>query len=199
MTAYLASYIPAIQSVLPRSSPTTAELPSIGSPAPALPNVELKGHPTLVAFVRHCGCPFAEKEVHNLAEQMKRNQELHVVIVQHSEEKQTREWFEAIDGPQLFTDSSRLHLIPDPQRELYAKWGIGALGWGGMINSTVMESLKTLKAEDGIDLRPTGEGSWRWQNSGGFAVDDQGTVRWNKVAKDSSDVCDYAAAARTIL
>lgn len=61
-----------------------------------------------------------------------------------------------------------------------------------------MEALKSLKESDGIDLRPTGVGSYRWQNSGGFAVDSAGTIRWRKIAKDSSDMCDYSEAAKTI-
>ena len=53
-----------------------------------------------MAFVRHCGCPFAEKEVRLLAEQSRKwkeqGKQLHVVIVQHSAEKETQEWFEAL-------------------------------------------------------------------------------------------------------
>lgn len=97
----MTSYLPAIQSIIPKwSSPTTATLPEIGSQAPApIENLDLThgtGKPTLVAFVRHCGCPFAEKEVKVLGQAVKENEGLHVVIVQHSEEKETREWFERI-------------------------------------------------------------------------------------------------------
>ncbi len=52
--------------------------------------------PTLVAFVRHCGCPFAEKEVKMLAQEVAKNQSLRVVIVQHSPEKETKEWFDSL-------------------------------------------------------------------------------------------------------
>lgn len=68
-----------------------------------------------------------------------------------------------------------------------------------MVNSEVMEGLKSLKASDGIDLTPTGKGSWRWQNSGGFAVDGSGKVKWRKIARNSGDMCDYEEAAKTIL
>ncbi len=67
-----------------------------------------------------------------------------------------------------------------------------------MVNGSVMSSLKALKESENIDLRPTGKGSWRWQNSGGFAVDRDGKVQWRKVAQQSSDMCDYAEAAKTI-
>ncbi|WVQ93544.1 hypothetical protein IAU59_000619 [Kwoniella sp. CBS 9459] len=204
MSEYLASYIPAIKSLIPRSSPPASPLPELDSTRPSLParaEEAIKGKPALVAFVRHCGCPFAEKEVHLLSEQVEKSQEqgLHVVIVQHSEEAETNKWFEEIGGQRLFPDPSRYTLLSDPLRELYASWGIGTLGWTGMINPSIMNNLKSLKESDGIDLRATGAGSYRWGNSGGFAVDRQGKVKWRKVAQDSSDVCDYAEAARTVL
>lgn len=101
-------------------------------------------------------------------------------------------------GKKAFPDSKRYTLVADPERKAYAAWGVGSLGWGGMVNGGVMEALKSLKESDGIDLRPTGVGSYRWQNSGGFAVDSAGTIRWRKIAKDSSDMCDYSEAAKTI-
>ena len=68
-----------------------------------------------------------------------------------------------------------------------------------MVNGSIMTSLKALKESEGIDLTPTGKGSWRWQNSGGFAVDREGKIRWRKVATDSADVCDYLEAAKTVV
>ncbi|WVW81800.1 hypothetical protein I302_103797 [Kwoniella bestiolae CBS 10118] len=200
MTDYLRSYLPAIQSIIPQSSPTPASLPELTSRAPSLPDVNLEdGKPSLVAFVRHCGCPFAEKEINLLSEELKKNEQLRVIIVQHAELGQVEDWFDQIGGAKLFPDPTRYTLIPDPKRELYAKWGIGQLGWMGMINSSVMDNLKQLKEKDNIDLRSTGQGSYRWQNSGGFAIDTHGIVRWRKLAKDSSDICDYCEAAKTIL
>ncbi|GAB7352221.1 hypothetical protein MBLNU459_g2695t1 [Dothideomycetes sp. NU459] len=102
-------------------------------------------------------------------------------------------------GPAAFAGSSRYTLVSDPSRDLYAKWGIGVLGWSGMLNSNVMASLKSLKEGEGIDLTPTGKGSWRWQNSGGFAIDKDGKVRWRKVAVDSADMCNYSEAAATVV
>ena len=102
-------------------------------------------------------------------------------------------------GKKAFPDSTRYTIVSDPERKSYAAWGVGSLGWGGMVNGDIMGALKSLKESDGIDMRPTGVGAYRWQNSGGFAVDGQGKIRWLKIAKDSSDVCDYAEAAGTIV
>ncbi|WWD08988.1 hypothetical protein V865_007103 [Kwoniella europaea PYCC6329] len=202
MSEYIKSYLPALQSIIPQTSPTPSTLPEIDSKAPPLPSTDIRlddGTPTLVAFVRHCGCPFAEKEINLLSEEVRKNDELRVIIVQHAEMDQVKSWFDEIGGPSLFPDSNRYILLPDPKREIYAQWGIGQLGWMGMINSTVLDNLKQLKQSDGIDLRTTGKGSYRWQNSGGFAVDGKGVVKWRKVAEDSSDICDYTNASRTIL
>jgi len=46
--------------------------------------------------VRHCGCPFAEKETKLLAEEVKKHPQLHVIIVQHSDQRETEEWFERV-------------------------------------------------------------------------------------------------------
>lgn len=97
----MSSYLPAFYSILPRwSSPTVSKLPNVGDKAPTqLAGLDLptgSGQPTLVAFVRHCGCPFAEKEVKILGEAAVKHEKLHVVIVQHSDEAQTKEWFETI-------------------------------------------------------------------------------------------------------
>lgn len=97
-TAYLQSWIPVIQSILPRSSPKASALPEIGSKAPTpIDGIDLtagNGKPTLVAFVRHCGCPFAEKETKLLAEAVRTYPDLHVIIVQHSDQAETEDWFE---------------------------------------------------------------------------------------------------------
>jgi len=198
----LTSYLPALQSIIPTfGGPTVSPLPDISGPAPsALGPVSFpSGAPTLIAFVRHCGCPFAEKEIQLLAAETKKNSSLHVIIIQHSEQSVTEDWFASLNGPSLFPSKERYTLVSDPQRNLYARWGIGQLGWGSMVNGDVMRKLNEQKTKEGIDLRPTGKGSYRWQNSGGFAVDREGKVRWSKVAKDSSDICDFKEAARTIV
>lgn len=204
MTSYLTSYLPVIKSILPRSSPPTSPLPTINSHAPSpLGNQNLPSgtsHPTLIAFVRHCGCPFAAKEIRVLTELLGKYPELRVVVVQHSSAEESRAWLERIGTAralEAFTD--RFTLVSDEKREVYAKWGIGQVGWLGLINGEMISKIKTLQKEDGIGLTQTGEGSWRWQNSGGFAVDGDGKVKWVKVAKDAGDMCDYSEAAGTVV
>lgn len=59
----------------------------------------------------------------------------------------------------------------------------------------MVNELMNLKNNEGIVNTTTGAGSWRWQNSGGFAVDKEGKVKWVKVAKDAGDMCPYDGEA----
>lgn len=62
----------------------------------------------------------------------------------------------------------------------------------------MLRNVRALATQEGIKNTRTGEGSNRWLNSGGFAIDTTGTVCWGKVAKDASDVCDYKEALQTL-
>lgn len=84
----------AVWSLIPWGSPTPHAVPQVGEQAPTAP--ALQGRPGIVAFPRHCGCPFATKEVLVLAQLTREHPDLHVVIVQHSPEEVTKDWFEAI-------------------------------------------------------------------------------------------------------
>jgi hypothetical protein len=90
---------------------------------------------------------------------------------------------------------SRVTLLADSTRELYAAWGLGALPLTGLFSWAMVGELRAL-ASQGIKNRRTGAGSWRWQNSGGFVVDAAGKVRWHKVATHAGDTVDYAAALK---
>lgn len=84
-----------IWSLIPQGSPSVHPVPQVGDQAPTEPKLAT-GVPTIVSFPRHCGCPFSQKEVLNLGELAQREQDLHVVIVQHSPENVSKEWFEFI-------------------------------------------------------------------------------------------------------
>lgn len=97
----MTSYLPVdIRSLLPRSGvPVACPLPKVGDAAPSLPSVSWaapgrKG--TLVAFVRHCGCPFAEKETTDLMRIAKAEEGVQVVVIAHSERDIAQAWFESI-------------------------------------------------------------------------------------------------------
>lgn len=194
-------WLQAASSIRPRWGPTTASFPSLGAAAPsALGPISFSTlhQPALVAFVRHCGCPFAEKEVRMLGEVAAEHTGIHVVIVQHSPEEQTRAWFERIGGHDMFPDDKRVTLVADPGRELYAAWGVGQLGWTNLVNPEVARTLHKQKLEEGLDITKSDWYGYRWQNSAGFAVDTEGKITWRKLARESSDVCDYREAADSL-
>ncbi|KAE8268503.1 hypothetical protein A4X09_0g3832 [Tilletia walkeri] len=183
-------------SVLPRSVPkVTSATPSEGSQAPALDGVQFNKQ-TLVAFVRHCGCPFAQKEVVLLGKAYKNSGgKLQIVIVQHAPQDSIDEWWKAIDGEKHLP---QVKIIADPEHKVYASWGIGALSVLGLWWPPALYNLLVLGYKEGIVNTPTRKGSWRYQNSGGFAVDEQGVVRWSKIAQHPGDMCDYEAAAAKV-
>lgn len=85
-----------IQSLLPGHKGQPSSGPEIGQLAPQIENVNYTSKPHLVAFVRHCGCPFAEEEVRRLATVQKKYSDVFVVIVAHSNKEVVDDWFERI-------------------------------------------------------------------------------------------------------
>lgn len=87
--------------------------------------------------------------------------------------------------------------MADPTRELHAQWGVGTLGWTNMLDRSAFSKIKELQETDKIGVA-TWYGSYRWQNSGGFAVNSQGNITWVHIASTASDMCDYEAAVKTL-
>lgn len=93
----MTSYLPYdIQSLLPGHKGKPTRLPEVGQPAPLLDGVNYTSSPHLVAFVRHCGCPFAEAEVKSLAKVQKKDPSVYVIIVAHSKQHVVDDWFERV-------------------------------------------------------------------------------------------------------
>ncbi|KAK4056389.1 hypothetical protein OIO90_002532 [Microbotryomycetes sp. JL221] len=192
-----------LKSLLPSTHPAVSPLPTLGDRAPPLPNEQTYSKPTIIAFVRHCGCPFAEKELKTLAEVAneswdKGNDELRAVVVSMSPPNVAQEWFESVGGLN-FKHQDRVRLISDPDRTLYGGFGLGLLSFGSIFGLQSLKNLRALASSEGIVNTATRDGSNRWQNSGGFAIDEAGVVKWLHVASDASDVSDWRAARRVLL
>lgn len=84
-----------------------------------------------------------------------------------------------------FKDASRVTLVPDPTRAIYAAWGVGSLSVSALFSYPMVTALLKLKKEGTVNTE-TVKGSNRWQNSGGFAVKD-GKVQWVKVAEHAGE------------
>jgi len=111
--------------------------------------------------------------------------------VSHSDQEATDKWIIAVGG------EWDTHVIVDAEREVYAQWGLGVSSAWHVLNPWSMYSVWKLGKQENIWNKPTESGS-RWQTSGSFAVDSQGTVRWAKVAKAADEIPDFNEALTTL-
>lgn len=113
------------------------------------------------------------------------------IAVSHSSPSSTEKWLASIDGP------GKVQVIVDDSRELHAAWGLGVSDVWHVLNPWAMYSLYTLGKKEGIWNKPTESGS-RWQTAGSFAVDAEGKVKWEKVAKAADEIPDFGEASREV-
>lgn len=85
----------------------------------------------------------------------------------------------------------------DPERELYAAWGLGTSNAWHVLNPWSMYSVYRLAKFEKIANRPTETGT-RWQMSGSFAVDGEGEVSWSEAAKAADHMPDYMVGLKTL-
>ncbi|OAL01474.1 hypothetical protein IQ06DRAFT_293558 [Phaeosphaeriaceae sp. SRC1lsM3a] len=164
--------------------------PSIGEKAPSTGKLSVPmsdGKPVVVSFLRHCGCPFAEKTFLNLRDTAAANPQVHFVAVSHSDQASTDTWLAALPEPTK-NNQPNLQVIVDAERELYGMWGLGISSFWHVLGS--IPSVSKLDKEDGIKVRSTESGN-RWQTAGNFAVDGQGVVKWSRVDQRADDMPDF--------
>ncbi|KAK5988761.1 hypothetical protein PT974_10250 [Cladobotryum mycophilum] len=169
-----------------------APAPKVGSQAPSSTQLPFPdGKLTLVVFLRHCGCPFAEKTFKTLTTISNQFQQIHCIAVSHSTSEATENWIPQVGGV-WDTD-----VIVDAERDLYAQWGLGLATTWGVINPRALYSAYRLGADEGVWNRPTESGN-RWQLGGAFAIDLDGTVRWAHPCTAADDMPDLNAAVESL-
>jgi hypothetical protein len=178
----------------PKGSPAT-ETPSMGFEAPQSPKLELSCNPTIITFLRHCGCPFAEKTFLNLREIAKSHRSTDFIAVSHSSNEATQTWLKSL--PQHGSEPDNLRVVVDESREIYSAWGLGVSGYAHVLSPASMYQVWKLGREHNIWNRPTESGS-RWQTSGSFAVDADGIVRWGGPASRADDVPTFKEAVTAL-
>lgn len=109
----------------------------------------------------------------------------------HSSPDATERWIPQVGGVWQ-TD-----VLVDEGRDLYAKWGLGLSNTWHAFNPMSLYSVYRLGADEGIWNRATESGS-RWQKSGAFAVDEDGTVRWLHISKTADDLPHLEAALEAL-
>ncbi|KAK3944609.1 hypothetical protein QBC46DRAFT_373830 [Diplogelasinospora grovesii] len=172
-----------------------APLPKVGDPAPtsfppptSAPSAPALSFPSdkpvLVVFLRHCGCPFAEKTFKSLTKLSTRHPELHCIAVSHSSQTATDRWIIEVGG------EWDVQVIVDPDRDLYSAWGLGISSTWHALSPWAIYKTYQLGKTEGIWNRTTESGS-RWQTGGAFAVDKSGIVRWVQVAHSADDIPNF--------
>ncbi|KAI4941588.1 hypothetical protein J4E91_010619 [Alternaria rosae] len=181
------------------SPPTvqTAEVPAVGQKAPSTPKLTIPaqdGKPTIVSFLRHCGCPFAEKTFLNMRALVPAHPDIHFIAVSHSDQEATDRWLASLPEPSQNTQPN-LSIIVDAEREAYAAWGLGTSSLWHVLGSIPGTSKLS---KEGISVRPTESGS-RWQTAGNFGVDGEGIVRWSRVDGRADDMPDFKEGVDKVL
>jgi AhpC/TSA antioxidant enzyme len=153
--------------------------------------VSLSYHLLWIQRHSHISCPVAEKTFDELRRAAAKNPEVRFIAVSHSSEDATEKWVIAVGG------EWDVEVIVDAERELYARWGLGISSLWHVLNPWSLYSVYKLASGEKIKNRPTESGS-RWQTSGSFAVDQDGIVRWSRVAKHADDIPDVQEALATL-
>jgi hypothetical protein len=179
----------------PRDGQTTPDPPSVGTKAPSTSKIPLSSTPLVIAFLRHCGCPFAEKTFLNLREAARAHRDISFVAVSHSSPAATETWLASL--PQAGSEPDNLQVVVDEGREAYSAWGLGVASFGHVLSPSGLYKVWKLGREEGIWNRPTESGS-RWQTAGGFGVDADGVVRWSKPAEGADEIPNFEEAAVAI-
>lgn len=162
-----------------------APVPKIGDTAPVSEKLSLPhDKPTIIVFLRHCGCPFAEKTFRLLTKFSAKHPEIHCIAVSHSSQADTDAWVVEVGG------EWDVEVVVDPERDVYSAWGLGISSTWHALNPWSLYSAYRLGKDEGIWNTATQSGT-RWQMSGCFAVDADGFVRYAQVAKAADYIPDF--------
>lgn len=152
--------------------------PELGAKVPVLPALR-PGHPAVVAFLRHVGCPFAEATVRRMAGLAAEHRAIDFIAVTHSGEQPSRSWCDAFGG------AAGVRIVPDPDRSRYAAWGVGLSDRKHFAGAQSMTALGRM-LDEGIHNR-WASGN-RWQAAATFAIDAGGVLRWRHVPAHAGDL-----------
>lgn len=119
---------------------------------------------------------------------------IHFVAISHSSAASTDTWVKSVGGA---GEANPVTVIVDEEREVYAKWGLGASGWMHVLSPASMVSVYKLGKAKNIWNRPTESGS-RWQQAGSWGVDGAGVVRWGAPAQRADDVAKLDEAVEAV-
>jgi hypothetical protein len=163
--------------------------PELGAKVPELPALQ-PGRPTVVGFLRHVGCPFAEATVRQMAALAASHPTIDFIAVTHSDERPSRRWCDAFGG------AAGVRIVPDPDRARYAAWGVGLSDRKHFSGKDSLTAVGRL-LDEGIHNR-WASGN-RWQAAATFAVDSAGVLRWRHFPRHAGDLPALADAVAALV
>ncbi|KAJ7180925.1 hypothetical protein C8R46DRAFT_985991 [Mycena filopes] len=169
--------------------------PAIGVKAPSsdrllIPSAD--GRPIVITFLRHCGCPFAEKTFKAIRAAAEHHPHIRFIAVSHSEQGATDRWVDALGGSE-----NSLEIVVDTDRKIFAQWGLGVSSFGHFMSPVGMWAAYRLGKEEGIWNRPTESGN-RWQMAGSFAVDEEGILRWGRAMRSAAEIPNFEEGVESV-
>jgi hypothetical protein len=160
-------------------------VPEPGEPARELPVALEHDRPAIVAFLRHTGCPFAERTMQMLRAGATRAPEVQWIAVSHAPERETGRWCRAVGGV------GEVRVVSDPSRRAYAEWGLARTTLGHFIGRRSLAAAANLARRGIRNRHPDGT---RWQSAGTFALDREGVVRWRLIPAHAGELPDLDRA-----
>lgn len=158
--------------------------PSVGDILPAATAFSSDRPWRCIVFLRHVGCPFAEKTVKALRDLSRDEPRVQVFFVGHGDATTTAAWLREIGG------AGSARWIDDPSRENYGACGLGYSTASHFLGLTSLSGAVALR-RDGIRNRIAS--GTRWQKAGAFLVDRDGRIRWKHVPATADQLPDPAS------
>lgn len=174
--------------VLAVAPPTGAARLGTGAPAPEFAVTDLagkpvsleayRGKPVLLSFYRYAACVFCNLRTHDVIERAPAWQAKGLVILAFFQSPA------ASMKKYVGTQAPPFALIPDPAREVYAKYGVEASGWGMLRGLTRVGDMNRGKALGLLHNAPEGETTLLPAD---FLIDAEGRIAEAYYAQDIGD------------
>jgi hypothetical protein len=163
--------------------------PQVGDHARSLPFQLEHDRPAIVAFLRHTGCPFAERTMQMLREGAARSPDVQWIAITHAPEQATTRWCSEVGG------AGGVRVASDASRRAYAEWGLDRTSLGHFLGRRSLAAVASLSRRGIRNRHPHGT---RWQSAGTFALDREAIVRWRMLPAHAGDLPDLDAAVSSL-
>ncbi|RKF54951.1 putative thioredoxin-like protein [Erysiphe neolycopersici] len=171
--------------------------PVIGTAAPSclklsLPLKDGTRRPSVIVFLRHCGCPFAEKTFILLRNLANKYPNISCIAISHCSSQATEKWIKDLGG------AWAVQIIIDQEREIYAHWGLGVSTTYHLMNPWTQIAARKLGTEERIWARDVDESANRWVIGGAWSTSNLGSVQWGGANATADDIPKFEEAVKSL-